>query len=84
MGVKDAGYLDITTNAFPQGAFEIAKYHMVNQREQLKKFGESPEWQEVATAKPGPGMTRKLRALCIQRLQSNGELIRRWPEVCFE
>ncbi|KAK6352811.1 Ubiquinone biosynthesis protein coq9, mitochondrial [Orbilia brochopaga] len=81
MGVKDAGYLDVTTNLFPQGPFDIVKYHLVTQRERLGEFATSEEWKEVQSSKQRFGTTDKIRALCIERLRRNRNIIHRWPEA---
>ncbi|KAK6524609.1 Ubiquinone biosynthesis protein coq9, mitochondrial [Arthrobotrys megalospora] len=80
-GVKDTGYLDVTTNLFPQGPFDIVKYHLVTQRERLNKFAESEEWKDLQATNPRFGTTSKIRALCIERLKQNKDVIRRWPEA---
>ncbi|KAF3908033.1 hypothetical protein ABW21_db0202203 [Orbilia brochopaga] len=81
MGVKDAGYLDVTTNLFPQGPFDIVKYHLVTQRERLSEFATSEAWKQTQASKQRFGMTDKIRALCIERLRRNEDIIHRWPEV---
>ncbi|KAK6506346.1 Ubiquinone biosynthesis protein coq9, mitochondrial [Arthrobotrys conoides] len=80
-GVKEAGYLDVTTNLFPQGPFDIVKYHLVTQRERLNKYAESEEWKDLQATSPRFGTTNKIRALCIERLKQNKDVIRRWPEA---
>ncbi|KAF2028764.1 ubiquinone biosynthesis protein COQ9 [Setomelanomma holmii] len=36
LGTRDAGYLDVSTNLFPRGAFDLVSYHLVTQRLALK------------------------------------------------
>src|SRR5690349_10723921 len=37
IGAREAGYLDITTNLFPSGAFDLVRFHLWREREALKK-----------------------------------------------
>jgi ubiquinone biosynthesis protein COQ9 len=75
LGAKDAGYLDISTNLFPRGAFELVRYHLVTQRLGLRhriKF--SPEQT---------GVGRKVRSLVLERLRANVDsgVVGRWQEA---
>src|SRR5947208_8049567 len=38
LGAREAGYLDITANLFPRGAFDLVNYHLVTKRLALKKL----------------------------------------------
>ncbi|KAF3915675.1 hypothetical protein AA313_de0203849 [Arthrobotrys entomopaga] len=81
MGVKDAGYLDVTTNLFPRGAFDIVMYHLVTQREHLNGYANSEEWKDLEASSQRFGASDKIRALCIERLRQNKPIIHRWPEA---
>jgi ubiquinone biosynthesis protein COQ9 len=81
IGAKDAGYLEVTTNLFPLGSFEIAKYHMVCQREHLQDYRVSKPWVDLTTGKERAGTTQKIRALCLERLRQNEHIIHQWPDV---
>ncbi|KAJ6263762.1 Ubiquinone biosynthesis protein coq9, mitochondrial [Drechslerella dactyloides] len=81
MGVKDAGYLDVTTNLFPQGPFDIVKFHLVTQRERLSGILNTEKWKELQNSKQQFGTTGKIRTLCIERLKGNQDIIHRWPEA---
>ena len=41
-GARNAGYLDITTNLFPEGAVALIKYHLVTRRLALSEHFPSP------------------------------------------
>ncbi|MCJ1435361.1 Ubiquinone biosynthesis protein coq9, mitochondrial [Xylographa pallens] len=72
-GAEDAGYLDVSTNLFPRGPFDLINYHLVTQRLALKDRIQFPD--------PSIGVGAKVRALALQRLQANKEIIHRWQEV---
>ncbi|KAK4545057.1 hypothetical protein LTR36_003608 [Oleoguttula mirabilis] len=75
LGAKDAGYLDISTNLFPKGAFELVKYHLTTQRLGLKDRIQFPDGQM--------GVGRKVRSLVLERLRANADtgVINRWQEA---
>jgi len=75
LGAKDAGYLDISTNLFPKGPFELVKYHLVTQRLGLKDRIQFPDEQM--------GVGRKVRSLVLERLRANFDVgvIGRWQEA---
>ncbi|KAI9797899.1 MAG: Ubiquinone biosynthesis protein coq9, mitochondrial [Piccolia ochrophora] len=81
MGARDAGYLDVSINLFPSGAFDLIKYHLVTQRLALA------ERARVATERPrdnGGGelsVAAKIRLLAVERLKANGPIIDRWQEA---
>ncbi|KAK6540315.1 Ubiquinone biosynthesis protein coq9, mitochondrial [Orbilia ellipsospora] len=81
MGVKDAGYLDVTTNLFPRGAFDIVMYHLVTQREKLNGYANSEEWKDLHTSSQRLGTSDRIKALCIERLRQNKPIIHRWTEA---
>lgn len=65
LGVRSAGYPDISTTAlFPKGAFSIVLYHLITQRLTLANRVQFP-------AEMGVG--RKVRALTLARLRANAE-----------
>ncbi|MCJ1282786.1 Ubiquinone biosynthesis protein coq9, mitochondrial [Xylographa opegraphella] len=72
-GAEDAGYLDVSTNLFPRGPFDLINYHLVTQRLALKDRIQFPD--------PSIGVGAKVRALALQRLKANKEIIHRWPEA---
>ncbi|KAI6866936.1 hypothetical protein KC343_g6045 [Hortaea werneckii] len=81
LGAKDAGYLDISANLFPAGAFELVKFHLVTQRLALKDRVQFPSPPPTNTTTPGgpagstssPGMGTKVRTLILSRLRANLE-----------
>lgn len=75
LGAKDAGYLDISTNLFPKGAFELVKYHLVTQRLGLKDRIQFPDEKM--------GVGRKVRSLVLERLRANADagVVSRWQEA---
>lgn len=80
LGARDAGYLDVSTNLFPKGAFSLVHYHLVTQRLGLGKH--SQILQPGENEKP-PEVVAKVKALTWARLLSNEPIIHRWQEVCF-
>lgn len=78
-GARDVGYLDISVNLFPRGAFDLIAYHLVSQRLRLVKAVEFEDTERQSGKKLGVGA--KVRALCIERLRGNGPYIHHWQEV---
>jgi hypothetical protein len=72
-GAKQAGYLEITHNLFPRGAWALVEYHLVTQREKLAGVP-----LENTT-----GVSKAIRKLCVERLKGNKDIIGRWQEVCL-
>ena len=73
-GARDAGYLDVSTNLFPTGAFSIVNYHLVTQRLALAKHTPpTPQVREDFSA--------GIKALALRRLHANRPVIRRWQEA---
>jgi ubiquinone biosynthesis protein COQ9 len=76
LGAKDAGYLDISTNLFPRGSFELVRYHLVTQRLGLRHRIQFPS--------DGPtDVGRKVRSLILERLHANADagVVPRWQEA---
>ena len=63
LGAKDAGYLDITSNLFPKGAFELVMFHLVSQRLGLK--------DRIQFTDEKMGVGRRVRSLILERLRAN-------------
>ena len=72
-GARDAGYLDISTNLFPTGAFSIVNYHLITQRLALAKHASSLQ--------PRTDITANIRTLAVHRLHANTPIIHRWQEA---
>ncbi|KAI7370948.1 hypothetical protein KC336_g20840, partial [Hortaea werneckii] len=87
LGAKDVGYLDISANLFPAGAFELVKFHLVTQRLGLKDRVQFPSPPTTTTAAgPGsniPGVGTKVRTLILSRLRANLEtgIIPHWQQA---
>ncbi|KAI7466943.1 hypothetical protein KC367_g6230 [Hortaea werneckii] len=91
LGAKDVGYLDISANLFPAGAFELVKFHLVTQRLGLKdrvQFPSPPTTTTNTTAAAGPGSNipgvgTKVRTLILSRLRANLEtgIIPHWQQA---
>ena len=75
LGAKDAGYLEVSTNLFPKGPFELVMYHLVTQRVGLKDRIQFPD-EKV-------GIGRKVRSLVLERLRGNVDtgILPRWQEA---
>ena len=81
-GARDAGYLDITTNLFPRGAFELVYYHLVRERLGLHQQHQ----KRVRLAVVGDkelSVEQKIRALVVERLRANGQIHGRLHEVSW-
>lgn len=74
LGAKDAGYLDVTVQLFPRGAFDLINYHLVKQRLALKNNVQFPEGAPL-------GLGAKVRTLAMARLRANADIIHQWQGV---
>lgn len=81
LGAKDAGYLELSTNLFPKGAFELVTYHLVTQRLGLKHRVQFPDGAGAGGVEGGVG--RKVRSLVLERLRANRDagVLPRWQEA---
>lgn len=69
LGAKDAGYLDVSVQLFPRGAFDLVNYYRVTRRLALKdrvRFFEEDEAKKM-------GVGKKVRTLVRERLRMNRE-----------
>jgi ubiquinone biosynthesis protein COQ9 len=75
LGAKDAGYLDVSTNLFPKGTFDLVMYHLVTQRLGLKERIQFPDEKL--------GVGRRVRSLVLERLRANADagIVPRWQEA---
>lgn len=80
LGARDAGFLDISTNLFPRGAFELVYYHLVMERLRLHERVQFPSAEANGGAQE-LGVGQKIRTLVIERLRANEKVIGRWQEV---
>jgi len=65
LGAKESGYLDISTNLFRKGAFDLIIYYLVTQRLALGN--------RVQFLDENMGVGRRVRSLVMERLRANGE-----------
>ena len=75
LGAKDTGYLEVSTNLFPKGPFDLVKYHLVSQRLGLKTRVQFPDERT--------GVGRRVRSLVLERLRANIDagIVPRWQEA---
>ena len=73
-GARDAGYLDVSVNLFPTGAFALVNHHLVTQRLALAQHAPSAEELPLNIA-------ANVRILTLRRLHVNKPIIHRWQEV---
>ena len=75
LGAKEAGYLDISSNLFPKGPFDLVMYHLVTQRLGLREIIQFPNEKT--------GVGRKVRSLVLARLHANVDagVVPRWQEA---
>jgi len=76
LGARDAGYLDVSTNLFPRGVFDLINYHLVTQRLALKDNVQFPDNGEKKL-----GVGSKVRTLTLARLRANEPVVHRWQEA---
>ena len=76
LGAKDNGYLDISTNLFPRGPFDLVQFYLVTQRLALKDRVQFDEAQKL-------GVGRKVKSLVLARLQANIDagIVPRWTDA---
>ena len=77
-GAVDTGYLDVSTNLFPTGAFSIVNYHLVTQRLALAK--DAPPTTHLDSVSPSD-VSANIRILALRRLRANKAIIHRWQEA---
>jgi len=70
--------MDVSTNLFPRGVFDLVNYHLVMQRLALKHSVQFPPDNEQGKK---TGVGAKVRALVLARLRANEPVIHRWQEV---
>ncbi|KAL9586089.1 MAG: hypothetical protein Q9212_001127 [Teloschistes hypoglaucus] len=75
-GARDAGYLDVSANLFPTGAFSLVKYHLVTQRLALGK-----NHSTGLDAENNQNVLDNVRALTLRRLKASQPIIHRWQEA---
>ena len=71
LGAKDAGYLEVSTQLFPRGVYDLIKYYLVSQRLALKTLVQFPENSKL-------GIGKKVRVLTLERLRANKDIIHHW------
>jgi ubiquinone biosynthesis protein COQ9 len=76
IGAKDSGYLDVSVQLFPRGAFDLINYYLVTQRLALKDTVQFPEDERLGTG-------RKLKTLTMARLRANKDTIHQWQSVRY-
>lgn len=77
LGARDAGLLDISPSALPDGTFSLIRYHLVTQREGLAERSRHIFERDSAPS----GVGAKVAALTWERLLANKDVIHRWQEV---
>lgn len=75
LGAKEVGYLDISSNLFPKGPFELVMFHLASQRLNLKN--------RLQFTDERMGVGRKVRSLILERLRANADagVVPRWQEA---
>ncbi|KAF2147293.1 uncharacterized protein K452DRAFT_354722 [Aplosporella prunicola CBS 121167] len=77
LGAREAGYLDVSTNLFPRGAFDLIQYHLVMRRLGLRDSVQFPQESEGKRV----GVGAKVRLLTLERLRANKPIIHKWQEA---
>ncbi|KAI9743276.1 MAG: Ubiquinone biosynthesis protein coq9, mitochondrial [Claussenomyces sp. TS43310] len=75
LGAKHAGYLDVSTNLFSEGAFDLVRFYLFTKQLELAQHRDilQPEQRTSAGS--------KVQALTWERLLSNKAVIHRWQEA---
>lgn len=83
LGAQDAGYMSVSTNLFPRGAFDLIIFYLMTRRLALHDLvagqkGLAEVWTESKT-----GVGLKVRTLLLHRLRMNQEagVVSKWSEV---
>jgi ubiquinone biosynthesis protein COQ9 len=77
LGARDAGLLDISPSALPDGAFSLIRYHLHTQRLALAEKSNDVFRRDHAPL----GVGAKVAALTWERLMANRDIIHQWQEV---
>jgi ubiquinone biosynthesis protein COQ9 len=82
-GAKDAGYMAISTNLFPQGAFDLIVFYLMTRRLALKDAVNGDEGYGKVWRENEVGIGARVRSLLLERLRMNDEfgVVEKWPEV---
>lgn len=82
-GAKDAGYMSISTNLFPQGAFDLIAFYLMTRRLALKDAVNAEEGYAKVWREKEAGIESRVRSLLLERLRMNDEfgVVEKWPEV---
>lgn len=73
-GAKENNYLEVSTQLFPRGAYELIHYHLVTERLALKDRVQFPENSKL-------GLGQKVKTLTWARLQANKDVIQHWQDA---
>lgn len=73
-GAKDNKYLEVSTQLFPRGAFDLIHYHMVTERLALKDRVQFPPDSKS-------GLTQRVKTLTWARLQANKNIVHHWQDA---
>lgn len=74
LGAKENGYLDISTNLFPKGPYDLVQFYLITQRLALKdriQFHDPVGGRGGGVQHQKLGVGQKVRSLILARLQAN-------------
>ena len=74
LGAQDAGYLPISINLFPKGAFSLVQYHLITQRLALSDHFQRPRNPPTQTLPPET-ISENIRHIALRRLHGNAPYI---------
>jgi hypothetical protein len=82
-GAQDAGYMAISANLFPQGAFDLIVFYLMTRRLALKDAVNGEEGYAKTWRDNDVGVEARVRSLLLERLRMNDEfgVVEKWPEV---
>lgn len=88
LGARDAGFLDVSVQLLPRGAFDLILFWLASRRGLLRaKVEEGALLQRVAAERgvdpAGLSVEEKCRVLVMERLRMNGDVKGQWQDVSF-
>ncbi|KAK2768677.1 Ubiquinone biosynthesis protein coq9, mitochondrial [Arachnomyces sp. PD_36] len=81
LGARDAGYLDVSVQLFPRGAFEIILFYLASRRELLRERVEKGEIFGGENGAESLSVEEKVKRLAMERLRMNEGVINQWQDA---
>ncbi|KAI9798810.1 MAG: hypothetical protein M1825_004983 [Sarcosagium campestre] len=81
LGAQKTGYLDVTANLFPAGAFDLIRHHLVKQRLALKHPPTPKRQLDAYSGSKNQSVGSEIQRLAWRRLRANATIVHRWQEA---